>query len=258
MNAIGIRYLGAWSMTALLAACGGGGGDSASVPVVAVASPLAGGWEGTSSSGDGLQAMILEDGRMWVVDGTQVSGTLFVSGLTRGTLTTSGTAVSAADLRMHDLGTGAVAAGTLSGTFTAGTRITATVTSGGASATVQLAPAAATTYNYDSAATLAAVAGNWPGFFSNDTGTVVVAANGGFTSTTASGCKVSGTVLPRASGKNVYDVTVSFGTAACNVPVGTTAAGNAIITNLTGGARQLAIAVATSDGANAGVFFGQR
>lgn len=258
MNSIGIRRLGALSLTALVAACGGGGGDSATVPVVAVASPLAGAWEGTSSSGDGLQAMILEDGRMWVVDGTQVSGTLFVSGLTRGTLTTNGTAVSAADLRMHDLGTGAVASGTLSGTFTAGTRITATVTAGAASATVQLAPAAAATYNYDTAATLAAVAGNWPGFFSNDTGTVVVAANGSFTSTTSSGCSVSGTVLPRASGKNVYDVSVSFGTAACNVPVGTSAAGNAIITNLTGGVRQLAIAVSTSDGVNAGVFFGQR
>lgn len=258
MNAIGIRYLGAWSMTALLAAYGGGGGDSASVPVAAVASPLAGGWEGTSSSGNGVQAMILEDGRMWAVGGTQAAGTLFVNSLARGTLTTSGTAVSAADLRAHDLVTGAVASGTLIGTFKAGSRITATVTAGGASATVQLVPAAAVSYNYESAATSAAVAGNWPGFFSNDTGTVVVAANGSFTSTTASGCSVSGTVLPRASGKNIYDVTVSFGTAACNVPVGTSAAGNAIITNLTGGVRQLAIAVSTSDGVNAGVFFGQR
>ena len=178
--------------------------------------------------------------------------------LVRGTLTTKGTAVSAGDLRVHDLGTGTAVPGTLSGTFTAGISITATVTAGGATANVQLAPTAAATYNYNGAATLAAVAGHWPGSFSNDTGTVVIAANGSFSSTTSSGCSISGTVLPRASGKNVYDVAVSFGTAACGVAVGTTAAGNAIITKLTGGVRQLAIAVATSDGVNAGVFFGQR
>ena len=159
--------------------------------------------------------------------------------------------------RQSDSRQGSAIAATLSGTFTAGTSITATVTAGGASATVQLAPAAATTCNYDSAATLAAVAGNRPGFFSNDRGTVVVAANGSFTSTTSSGCSISGTVLPRASGKNVYDVTVTFGGAPCGIPNGT-GADNAIITNLTGGTRQLAIAVATSDGANAGAFFGQR
>ena len=252
------RHVIGLALTALLTACGGGGGSSDAGTTPATASPLAGGWEGTSSSGDGIQAMILEDGRIWAVSGTQASGVLFVNSLGRATLTTSGTAVSAGDLRAHDLATGTSVTGTLTGTFTAGTSITATVTAGGASATMRLAPAAAAAYHYDTAATLTAVAGSWPGFFSNDTGTVVVSATGSFTTTTASGCTVSGAITPRASGKNVYDVTVSFGTAACGVPVGTTGAGNAIITNLTGGTRQLAVAVASSDGVNTGVFFGQR
>lgn len=82
-------------------------------------------------------------------------------------------------------------------------------------------------------------------------------ANGTFSSTTSLGCKISGSVAPRASGKNVYDVTVNFGAAPCGVPNGS-ATGNAIITNLPSGARQLSVAVSSADFTNAGVFFGQR
>ena len=101
------------------------------------------------------------------------------------------------------------------------------------------------------------MAGNWPGSFTNDTGTLVVNANGTFSATTSVGCRLSGAFTPRASGKNVYDITVAFGAAPCGLPNGS-AAGNAIITNLTSGQRQLTVAVTTADGANGGVFFGQR
>lgn len=64
----------------VLTACGGGGSsDAGTTP--ATASPLAGGWEGNSGSGDGIQAMILEDGRIWAVSGPQASGVLAVNSL---------------------------------------------------------------------------------------------------------------------------------------------------------------------------------
>ena len=96
---------------------------------------------------------------------------------------------------------------------------------------------------------------NWPGSFTNDTGTLVVNGNGTFSTTTSLGCRLSAAFTPRASGKNVYDITVTFGAAPCGLPNGS-AAGNAIITNLTSGQRQLTVAVTTADGANGGAFSG--
>ena len=220
---------------------------------------MANGWAGTSTSGNAVQSIILEDGRMWAIGGVVSSGVLFVNGLSRTTLQTSGSTLSASDLRSYSLAAGTSATGSLTGSFVIGTSLTATATlvGGAGTATINLAPAPATSYDYNTTATLAAVAGSWPGSFSNDTGTMLVTANGTFSATTSLGCRLSGAFTPRASGKNVYDITVSFGAAPCGLPNGS-AAGNAIITNLTNGQQQLIVAVATLDGANGGVFFGQR
>lgn len=247
------------ALAVLMVACGGGGATDVTAPTMAAANPLAGGWAGTSTSGNAVQSIILEDGRMWAIGGVVSSGVLFVNGLSRTTLQTSGSTLSASDLRSYSLAAGTSATGSLTGSFVIGTSLTATATlvGGAGTATINLAPAPATSYDYNTTATLAAVAGSWPGSFSNDTGTMLVTANGTFSATTSLGCRLSGAFTPRASGKNVYDITVSFGAAPCGLPNGS-AAGNAIITNLTNGQHQLIVAVATLDGANGGVFFGQR
>lgn len=247
-------------VAALMAACGGGGGaDTTAAPAVVVANPLVGGWAGTSTSGNTVQAIVLEDGRMWAIGGVVSSGVFYVNGLSRTTLQTSGSTLSASDFRSYSFAAGTSATGSLTGSFVAGTSLTATATlvGGAGTATINLAPAPTTSYDYNTTATLAAVAGSWPGSFTNDTGTLLVAANGTFSATTSAGCRISGAFTPRASGKNVYDVTVAFGAAPCGLPNGS-GAGNAIITNLMNGQRQISVAVATPDGANGGVFFGQR
>lgn len=202
---------------------------------------------------------MLEDGTLWAVSGPTTSAGMVIADIYKGTLTTSGTAVSGT-LRDWLTSTGQSAAGTLTGSFVAGTSLdmTATASTGGGSSRVQLKSPATSTYNYGVAATLADLAGNWPGFFTGgDTGTIAVSTDGKYSTTTSAGCKFSGTMKPRASGKNVYDVTVAFGAAPCSLANGT-ATGNAIIGNLAGGKRQLAVMASTADNAAAAAFFGIR
>lgn len=120
-----------------------------------------------------------------------------------------------------------------------------------------LAPAPTANYNSDTPATLTAVAGSWPGLFTNSTGTLLVDANGTYSSTTSTGCNISGSTTPRASGNNVCDVSVSFGASPCPIP-NRSGSGNALITLLAGGTHQLAVAVSMADASNVGVFFGHR
>lgn len=198
MNKSVRRILGLTAIAALLSACGGGGGDT---PAPVTDSPLAGGWAGTSTSGNTLLTLILENGKIWAIGGTLSNGSLLVSGVVFGTLQTSGNTVSSSDVRSYSLSTGTSIAGTLAGTFTAGSSINATATpQTGSATTISLAPAPTANYNYNTAATLAAVAGTWPGSFSQTTGTVVVNTNGTFSATDSADCGMSGSLQPRASG----------------------------------------------------------
>jgi hypothetical protein len=251
----------AWSVAALacavLAGCGGGGSDNGHITA---ASALAGGWVGSASSGDTTQAVVLEDGTLYAINGSPVGGLIYINSFDKATLRLSGNGVSATDLREYSFPDGSFVAGTVAGTFTAGSSLnfTATANNGGPSAQVNLQPAPRTNYDYDTPATLAAVQGNWPGSFSTgDSGTVAVSANGNFSATTALGCQLSGSIQPRASGKNVYDVSVQFGASPCALP-GATVTGHGFITHPDSGGTQFAVAVTTSDRSLGAAFFSTR
>lgn len=156
MNISPVRFITCALLCAVLSACGGGSGGSVTVE----ASPLAGGWAGTSTSGNTIQAIILETGRMWAISGVVSSGTLFVNGLNSATFQTSGAAITSSDLRVYIFSPPTSLTGSIAGTFVAGTSITATATGGGATSVFTLAPAPLTSYDYNAAATLAAVAGD--------------------------------------------------------------------------------------------------
>ncbi len=189
---------------------------------------------------------------------TATSGLLYVNALNRATLQTSGNNVTSSDLRAHNLTDGTSGTGTLAGTFVAGTSLTFVATAAtGAKATVTLAPPPTANFDYNTPATLAAVAGSWPGFFTNSTGTLLVNANGTYSSTTSTGCNVSGAITPRANGKNIYDLSINFGAAPCPLPNGS-GSGHALVTLLADKTHQLTVVMATADGLNAGVFFGHR
>lgn len=83
-----------------------------------------------------------------------------------------------------------------------------------------------------------------------------VASNGTFTANN-DGCNFTGTSKPRASGKNVFDVSVTFGAAPCSLP-GTKATGIALTYILANGKRQLVAAAVDASRTHNSLVFGTR
>ncbi|HMN58320.1 MAG TPA: hypothetical protein PKE15_13830 [Ottowia sp.] len=83
---------------------------------------------------------------------------------------------------------------------------------------------------YDQPASLASVVGSYTGAGASGLGplqttSITISSSGGITIPTLNGCAAAGTILPRATGKNVYDVTVTFQGDTCALGNGTTTRG---------------------------------
>lgn len=237
-----------------LSACGGDGGDDSAAPTAFGAQ---GGWSGTSSGGDIVDALVLEDGSIWAFSGTETSGGVFVDALYQGTLQSNGSSLTSSDMRGFDIESGDAVALTASGSYSA-TTLNLTVSAGGNTDSVTASPSPSANYDYNQLAQLSALAGNWPGFFTTgDDGTVTVQSNGQFSTTTSAGCAISGTATPRPSGKNVFNINLNFGPAPCLLPNGT-ASGVGVITHPTTSSSQLAVLVTNAARDSAAAFFGSR
>lgn len=186
-----IKIAVAVAAVALVAACGGGGGGDAA------SGSTTGLWNGTTSNGRDVSALVLADGTTWAayVGG----GTL---GFVRGTM--NGAATD------FNFTAGTISTGTITGTATTKQSIAGSaVLAGGGTVTY--------TGTYDAAfeqtPTLAAVAGTYTGIGPSAGTTVTVAAGGGITGAVA-GCNFTGTAAPRTDA-NAYDISVTFGGGAC-------------------------------------------
>ena len=135
----------------------------------------------------------------------------------------------------------------LNADFVAQTSFSGTLSGNGAGAvTFSGSAVSETLYNYNTAAQLTDVVGSWD-VTTNGTldSTLVVASNGTYSGTDTSGCHYSGTVTPRPSGKNVFNVTYQNGPAPCAEP-GLSATGVAIVVMLSPGHPQLLVTGVTA------------
>ena len=248
-----VNFVAAATAVASLAACGGGGGgSSAPVPNAVVE----GVWSGTSSSGYTLNTLVLENNAAYSMFGTIVGTTFAVVGFDQGAFAVSGNSISGT-VREY-LYNGVTATGTVSGTATTGTSINGSTLYNGTTTTFSLTPIASSTYNYSTPAAISDVSGSWTGTMLNGTAATVAISVGGAVTGTNGGCSFTGTALPRASGKNVFDVNITFGASPCALP-GQTATGIAIDYAITGTAlKQLLVAVQDSTKANGTMFIAQR
>lgn len=247
----------AFAAILLLSACGGGGSDGGTPP--AAGSPIEGAWGGTSSSGNVVEAIVLETGEAWAFTAVPIDPfSIAPISFTQGVLTTSGTSISGPDGRTYDFFSGTTITGNATGTFVAGRSINLTVTSSLGTEQIALEAADPADFDYNAPATAAAITGAWPGFTSDgDSGTAQVTATGSYSMTTAAGCSVSGTLTPRPSGKNVYNATANFGPAPCLLPNGS-ARGIAVQTVLIDGTAQLTVGLVTADRSLGVAFFASR
>lgn len=241
----------------LLAGCGGGGGDPAASEEIAA---LQGAYGGTvlGGSANALNLLVLEDGAYWGLYGTAAAGQWYVSGFIQGTATASSGTFRSGDTR--DFGTYPPAAGTISATYDKVARtITGTVTSTatGNRATFSGGPVAGSLYDYSKPASLATIAGSWS--LTDLQGSSIalnVQGSGAFTASSG-GCVFNGTFVPRATGKNVFDIGLTFGATGCALP-GRSASGIGVAYPLASGGTQLLVAVITPDRTAGAAAFGIR
>lgn len=246
------------SMVGFLAACGGGGGGGDDDNGDAIASSLAGGYSAAANNGTSGNAIVLEDGSVWNIGGVEAGGVLLVSSMTQGTIGLSGTNVTSSNLREYDFESASPLAVNFSGTVASSGVISGSLTASGFNpVSVTLTPTPSTDFNYDTPASLSAIAGTWTGFFSTgDTGSIAISSGGVVSSVTDFGCSIGGSVTPRPSGKNVYNVSLTFGPAPCALPNGS-AAGIAVIVG-SGAQTQLTVGATTADRSLGAAFFGSR
>jgi hypothetical protein len=212
----------------ILAACGGGGGGSgggASTPTSA--GTAEGLWTGTTSNGYGVSVLVLENAETW---GIYYSGNT-IWGALNGVSTGSGTAFRATGTDFY-FATREAVQSTYTGTVNPGVSISATSTGSGLTANL--------IYNnsYNTPATLANIAGNYVGWgITRDTQAQNLSFqvnSAGVMTGSVPGCSVSGTILPRASGKNVFNVSSTFTGNLCALGNGTTTTGVATLDSSSG------------------------
>jgi hypothetical protein len=226
----------------LVVGCGGGGSD-----VPATTGPKAEGVYGGALSGstsNAFEMLVLENDEFWTMYGTQSSPTavFFVKGFIQGSGTSNnGTFTSS---NMKDFGVVPAVSGTVNATYNASTpSVSGTATFPAATVAFNGGAIPGSLYNYNTAASLSTVSGAWALTQLTGFGLALnVAANGSFTAKSSDGCNLSGTVAPRGSGKNVFNVALTFGSAPCALP-GQAATGIAVAYPLTSGATQLVVSV---------------
>lgn len=266
------KKLGMWvaaSMASCLVACGGGGGGGdgggggggggeGGAGGGGSVESLQGGYSAVANNGTSGSAVILEDGSVWSIGGVESGGVLLIHSLIQGTVNLSGASATSNNLRVYDFESRTTTEAAFSGTLASSGVISGSVTASGTNpVSVALTPAASADFDYDMPATLSAIAGTWTGGFStDDSGSISISSGGTISSVTDIGCTITGSVTPRPSGKNVYNVSVAFGPAPCALPNGS-ATGIAVIIG-SGDEERLTVGVTTADRSLGAAFVGSR
>jgi hypothetical protein len=220
---------------AMLAGCGG---DDAVDP-----GPTAEGVYGgtlTNSASNAFNMLVLENGEYWSMYGMGTAGAFSVAGFVQGTGTSNNGSFSSSTAK--DFGEAPAVAGTVSATYDATAKtIAGTVTSAAGSVTFSGGPIPGSLYVYNMPASLATISGLWSMTDLNgDAVTVTISSTGALAATNLA-CSFTGTVAPRATGKNVFNVALRFGPAPCDL-AGQEATGIAVAYPLANGRTQLIVA----------------
>jgi hypothetical protein len=239
-------------LAALLTACGGGGSSSVTN------AKAEGAWSGTDSTGSSFNLLVLENGDFYSIYGINTASNFLVQGFDQGTSSMSGSTFTGSGTE-YDLS--GIFTGTLNATVVSNTSFNGSATSSttGRVNTFSAVPLSATysSYNYNTAPVGSDLLGNWTGaVLDGSVATISVSSAGGITGTNV-GCTYTGNATPRSSGKNVFNMSLTFGPSPCAYP-GQTVTGIALDYVLSNGRRELLAAMQDSTKAHGYIFFAQR
>ena len=250
------------ALTDFLSGCGGGGNSSSTFSAEAE-----GFYQGTTSNSKTVNALVLEDGSLWniygVLSATNLYGaftgdTFLVEGLSTGTSNSTGGIFSATIKDFHAPGD-SVIDGQESGNYVSGSSLNGTIAENGIATTFTLAVPVQMTYNYNTPASIGSISGTWSGWLLNgETATITIAANGLISGASSlGGCAFSGTATPRPSGKNVFNVSLTFGNSPC-VAANQTVSGIGLTYPLSNGRNQLIFGLISASHSQAIAFGAER
>jgi len=224
--------------------------------------PLAASKRGGRLDGDRFFGCQLRYGgaRKWLyaIFGTVSGGTLYVEGFNQGSSRMSGNTLSAS---ITEYDATASRTGTIDATVFAGASIngTATNSAGTKKVTFSATPVsiASTGYNYNATPVTAKLIGDWSGTLLDGSAGLVSISSAGAISGTNGGCSFTGNAVPRSSGKNVFNMALTFGPSPCTTP-GKNVSGIALDYPLDNGNHQLLAFLQDSTKAQGFLFFAQR
>jgi len=196
----------------ILALGGCGGGNSLDEQLDTGCPGPAGLWRGTTSTGRQAAGIVLENGEFWLLYSSAGRPTL-IAGAEQGHVTASGGNFSSSDLKDFNLEGLGISNGTASGTYSAKSRLSGTVTFPRSSLTFSA--------NYDSAydnpPNQGAAAGTFTGVAAvveaSESATLTISAAGASSGVSQSGCRFTGSATAHAG--TVYTVSVTCGCGVC-------------------------------------------
>lgn len=251
------------ALAAALSGCGGGsnavGGEfvgATTTSSTAITGTAQGLFAGIASNGRYFNTLVLENNQYYIVYGGLAGDAFSVAGLITGTGESSNGSFTSADLREFPA-FGLPILGTLSGTYTPGASFSAVVATRGTAVTYPGTVLDNTSYVYNARTSLAVIAGTWSVVSGMGVpASLRISSSGAFSGTSAN-CDFSGSITPRASGKNVFDVTIRFGASPCAL-ADQALSGNAVSYLQGSGKRQLLVMASDATRSVASVFAGIR
>ena len=212
-------------------------------------------WTGTTATGYQVNLLVLENNEYWTTVGYQSGNNFLVSSFDNGGFIVNG--ASGFSYYREYFPNYSTLLGYGTGTVVTNTSISGTTYTGGnAGVKVNFAPMPNSTYNYNKQANLNEIVGNWSGAFLNGYASNVLISASGAISGTVANCSYTGTIKPRASGKNVFDFSITNGVG-CSV-VGLVESGIGITYITSTGKRQLLAAGVDGTKTIGDMFFAQR
>ncbi|MEI6469573.1 MAG: hypothetical protein WCO72_08875 [Betaproteobacteria bacterium] len=212
-------------------------------------------WTGTTSNGFQVNLLVLENNEYWTTVG-QVSGNNFlISAFDSGGFIINGANASTYFKEYFPNYSSLLGYGT--GTVVTNSLISGTTYTGSNPAVkVIFTPLPNSNYNYNKQADINEVVGNWSGSFLNGYASNVAISTTGAIYGTILNCTFTGTLKARASGKNVFDLSIINGAGCGVVGLVQNGIGISYITNT--GKRQFIATGVDSTKTIGDMFFAQR
>lgn len=245
------------SVTIVLNGCGGGNKTSNNSSSGNSSTPgqAQGVFKGTASTGADFYSIILPNDKFYAIYGSIVGNVLYIDGMMTGQGASNNGKYSGSVTDFYS--NGVSYAGSVSATYVAATSISGTVTENNANVTFSANAFPTSDFNYGTSATLTNVVGTWTGFLlDGSTAVVNINSNGSFVGSNA-GCSFSGTVTPDSSGKNFFDVSITYGASPC-VFANQTQSGIAVDYLLSDGVTHQLVAGVASGTSSGNVFIANR